>query len=422
MSKKSRAKIKKPNGALYFIVYILVYPFLKVFFRLKVDRSGYSPPKGPFVVVSNHQSFMDFLLAMLAVYPRRLNAVAAQKFFFYRPLDWLLPVMGCIPKNLFDPDARSVMGALSVVKRGGRLLLFPEGRCSTDGVYAGIHKATGKLVGRLQVPVVSCHIEGAYICMPFWRKGFRRGCIRVTLANLFSSDDTQTLDVDEINRRIDERLSGGDTAPPVGPFRVFRAGKLAEGLENILYWCANCGREFSLETSGDTIRCTGCGIAAVMGRDAKLAPVPGSAVPGSVQEWYKGQAAYTEQLLYDGMEPVKTVVSVRMCLNPGMGLEPCGEGELSLDSSGWHYDGKLSGEDVRLFFPIDTVPAIPFDPNDNFQIYAKGSFYAFTPIGNPRACVKYAMLGESAYWRFASEVQMTRGYGCSSEVSEKLPF
>jgi len=271
-----------------------MYPFLKIVFRLEVDRSGYRPPKGPFIVVSNHQSFMDFLLVMLTFYPCRLNAVAAQKFFYYKPLNWLLPIMGAIPKCLFDPDPRSIVGIMSVIKRGGRLLLFPEGRCSTEGVYAGMHKATGKLISKLKVPVASCLIEGAYNCMPFWRKGFRRGHIRVTLADLFSAEDVYVLTVDEINGRIDRRLSGADrtaqiNAPeqseqpitleqhkryitpeqpeqpntteqheryitpeqpeqPIMPLRVFKAKKLAEGLQNILFWCPCCGQEFALAT------------------------------------------------------------------------------------------------------------------------------------------------------------------------------
>ena len=118
--KRARAKIGKPNAILYFLVYILVYPFLKLVFRLKVDRGGCRPmPAGPFIVVSNHQSFMDFLLPTLTMYPRALNAVAAQKFFFYKPLNVLLPLMGCIPKFLFDPDPRSIIGMLSVIRRGG---------------------------------------------------------------------------------------------------------------------------------------------------------------------------------------------------------------------------------------------------------------------------------------------------------------
>ena len=410
MKKSARNKIKKPNGFLYFIVYLLIYPVLKICFRLKVDRSGYSPPQGPFIVLSNHQSFMDFLLAMLAVYPRRLNAVAAQKFFFYWPLDTLLPIMGCIPKNLFDPDLRSVMGIMAVIRQGGRLLLFPEGRCSTDGAYMGIHKATGKLIKKLQAPVISCYIEGAYVCMPFWRKGIRLGRERVTLANLFTAKDTQTLTVDEINRRIDDRLSGVDTTASLKTFCVLKATRLAVGLENILYYCPNCQREFTLTTAGNTIFCTACGNTAIMDRGAKLTPAQGSAVPETVHKWYKEQVAYEARSFCEDMTPIKTQVIVRMPQKAGKGQKSCGMGELCLNSKGWHYNGKLYDETVNLFFPIETVPAIPFDPNDNFQIYAKGSFYMFTPQENPRACVKYAILGECAYWRFASDILMTKSY------------
>ncbi len=97
-------RIKRPNGLVYFLIYIFIYPVLKTFFRLKVDRSDYHPPKGAFIAICNHQSFLDFLLSMLTIYPRRLNPVTAKKFFLYRPLNRLLPFMGCIPKNLFDPD------------------------------------------------------------------------------------------------------------------------------------------------------------------------------------------------------------------------------------------------------------------------------------------------------------------------------
>ena len=415
-------KIKKPNAILYFVVYILFFPLLKLLFRLEVDRKGYSHPVGPFVVVSNHISFMDFLLAMLSFYPCRLNPVTAQKFFFYRPLNRLLPMMGCIPKNLFDPDIRSIMGIKTVIKRGGRILLFPEGRCTVGGAYMGVHKSTGKLIKNLRVPVVSCHIEGAYTCMPFWRKGLRFGRERVTLAGLFSAEDTEVLSIDELNAAIDARLGGLDTSPPRKPFRTYGARRLIEGLHNILYWCPKCGQEFSLVTENCTIRCTSCGNTASMDRYAKLSMGPESFVPESVQSWYKEQSLHEYELLSDDMEPICIQVTVRMPLKAADGITPCGEGVLSLGPAGWRYEGELSGETVSLFFPIETVPALPFDPGDNFQIYAKGNFYSFTP-DDKRLCAKYATIGECAYWRFAEPLQMTPGREsgfCVRERSEEL--
>jgi 1-acyl-sn-glycerol-3-phosphate acyltransferase len=413
---KSKAvKVSAPNGVVYFIVYLLIYPLLKLCFRLKVDRSDYRMPKGPFIVVSNHTSFMDFLLVMLAVYPRRLNAIAAQKFFYYRPLNWLLPLMGCIPKNLFDTDTRPIRGIAEVIKRGGGVLIFPEARCSTDGAYMGMHTTTGKLFKKLGVPIVACRIDGAYVSVPFWRKGFRLGTERLTFTNLLSPEDLQELSADDINRRMDEYLSGVHTLPPKEAFHVYKEKLLAEGLQNILYYCPKCGSEFTTETAGNKIYCTACGNAASMNRYARLTPTAGSIAPETVHKWFKEQTAYEMRAFLANIDQMHTKVSVRMPGKPGEGLEQCGQGEIRLDSEGWHYSGILRGEETEVFFPLQSVPALPFDPNDNFQIYSNGNFYVFTPE-NTRACVKYAILGECAYRHFVSPIHMTDGYDSGFNV------
>jgi len=400
-------KVRKPNAVIYFVVYILVFPLMKLLFRLEVDRTGYVPPKGAFIAVSNHSSFMDFLIVMLSLYPHKVNAVTAQKFFLFKPLHKLLPMMGCIPKNLFDPDVRSIIGITSVIKSGGKVLLFPEGRCACDGVYAGMHKSTGKLIKKLGVPVVSCSVDGAYKCMPFWRGGIRTGRVRIILADLFSTDELQSLSIDDINNSIDKRLGRDEDPTPRKPFRTSGARRLAEGLQYILYWCPKCGQEFTTETEGCIIRCTSCGNAAILDRDAVLHPVSDSVVPNSIHEWYKEQARYEAQKLNEEMEPVCVRVNVRLPSDvPGNGMLESGSGVTSLSPDGWRYEGELKGERVSLFFPIDTVPALPIDPNDVFQIYAHGTFYMFSPE-EKRRCVKYSVIGECAYWKFVKNAQMT---------------
>ena len=399
---------KKPNGVIYFIVYIIFYPLLKALFRLKVRREGPLPDK-PFLVLSNHSSFMDFLLVMLAFYPLRLNAVAARKFFLYRPLDKLLPFMGCIPKNLFDPDARSIISIRNSLKRGGSVLLFPEGRCSTDGEYAGIHASTGKLIKSLGVPVVGCRIEGSYLCMPFWRKGIRRGRVVVSISGLFTAEEAGTASVDEINAAIDERLSGADAKPYGKTFRTSRARRLAEGLEQIIYLCPQCKSEFRLSTKGNEVRCYACGMRAVMGRDGTMAAAGGGRLGAgmTVPAWYKEQIRHEMSGLREDMRPIILRVAVKSpAKEAGGGMRASGRGILRLSPKGWEYRGELDGRIEELLFPIDTVPALPFDPNDDFQIYSGGSFYMFTPQ-DPLWCAKYSVVGECAYHRFASRVMMT---------------
>jgi len=400
-------KVRKPNSVIYFFVYILIYPLLKLLFRLEVDRKNYNVPEEPFIVISNHSSFMDFLIVMLALYPRKFNAITAQKFFLYKPLDKLLPMMGCIPKNLFDPDVRSIIGIKTVLKRGDNILLFPEGRCACDGVYAGMHKSTGKLIKKLGVPVVSSSIDGAYKCMPFWRDGIRTGRVRITIANLFSPESLEALSIDEINNAVDKRLGRDDDAPIKKPLRTSGSRRLAEGLQYILYWCPKCSSEFTTETKGCTIRCTACGNSAELDCEMNFIPAPDCVIPKDIHEWYKEQARHEAKQLHEDMEPISVFVNVLLPSNvPGGGMDRCGSGTISLDPKGWHYNGELKGEQVSLFFPIDTVPALPIDPNDVFQIYANGTFYMFSPE-EKRRCIKYSVIGECAYWKFASPIQMT---------------
>jgi len=409
-------KVKRPNSVIYFLVYIFFYPLLKLLFHLEVDKKNYNPPKGPFIVVCNHSSFVDFLIVMLSLYPIKVNAITAQKFFLYKPLHKLLPMMGCIPKNLFDPDIRSIIGIKTVLKRGDRVLLFPEGRCAYDGVYAGMHKSTGKLIKKLNVPVISASIGGAYKCMPFWRDGIRNGRSRIVLADLLSPDDLKSLSVDEINTAIDKRLNRENEAPPKKPFCTFGTRRLAEGLQFILYWCPKCNKEFTLETKDCSILCTACGNSAELDREMMLKPTPESVIPDDIPAWYQQQANYEAQKLHENMEPITERVNVLLPSDEqGGGMSVCGSGEISLSPKGWRYEGELKGETVDLFFPIDTVPALPIDPNDVFQIYAHGTFYMFSPEDKIR-CIKYSVIGECAYWKFASPVQMTESAVFNNEL------
>jgi len=405
-------KVKRPNAFLYFIIYILVYPLLKLFFTLKVDRSGMEIPKGAHIVLANHFTMIDFLFVMLALYPHHLNAVTAQKYFLTRPLHKFLPTMGCIPKNMFDSDVRSIINMKTVLNRGDGILLFPEGRCSSSQAYAGIHKSTGKLIQKFDVPVISCYIEGAAVCIPHWRKGFRCGRIRVTFRNLLSQTDIKSKTVDEINEAIDARLSGAEGALPVStkkPFQTFSAKRLAEGLHQVLYFCPKCKMEFTMVTKGNTIRCTACGNEATMGRDARLTPSPGSVAEGEISLWFRDQVRHEMQSLSEEMKPLIDKVKVRMpSSTPGGGTIESGFGIMKLDPKGWHFEGEISGESVNKFFSIESVPAMSYDHNENYQIYSGGDYYQFAPE-DPRKCIKYVIIAECMHWKFSPRILMTPG-------------
>ena len=399
------------------MVYIFAYPLLKLFFRLKVERDIADIPKGAHIVLANHVSMIDFLMVMLAFYPKRLNAVVAHKFFLIKPLHKVLPFMGCISKTMFDPDIKSIIAIKTVLKRGGGILLYPEGRTSISGDYVGIHRAAGKLIKKLGVPVVSCYLEGAYICVPHWRNLFRRGRVRLTFKTLITAEEAKALTIDNINNRIDARLSGAEGALPVTkPFRTFSNRRLAEGLQRILYWCPVCNSEYTTETERNEIRCTACGSNATLdcyarfnNNDNSASQAAGATFPGSIAEWFRGQVRYEAESLNEDVNPVISQVIVKTPADkPGAGTVISGEGVMSLDPTGWTFKGELFGESINLVFPIETIPAISYDHQNNFQIYSGGKYYMFLPEDR-RKCLKYAILTECVHWKFSPVKQMTPG-------------
>ncbi|MCL2249611.1 MAG: 1-acyl-sn-glycerol-3-phosphate acyltransferase [Oscillospiraceae bacterium] len=404
-------KIKRPNIFLYFIAYILIYPMLKLLFRFEANRDHFDLPKGPCLFLANHLSLYDFLFVMLPMFPkRRINAVTAQKFFFAKSLHKILPKLGCIPKNMFDPDVRSIVGIKAVLKRGDSVLLFPEGRCSSSMAYSGMHRSTGKLVEKLGVPVVSCFIEGGEICAPHWRKWFRFGKVRVTYRNLFSKSDLSSLSTQEISSAIDARLSGAEgTAPAHKPFRTVFARKLAEGLSRILFYCPSCESEFELLTSKNTISCSSCGFSATMDKQGLLTSSDANSDREHISIWFGKQARFVGRSINENMEPIVDNVKVSTpSPEPGGGMVVSGAGTMTIDRSGWRFEGIMHGENATLFFPVDSVPAISYDHQKNYQIFSNGDYFTFTP-SDLRMCIKYVVLAECLHWKFASEPRLTAG-------------
>jgi 1-acyl-sn-glycerol-3-phosphate acyltransferase len=138
-------------------------------FRLRVTGIEKLPTHGPFLICSNHQSFLDpaVLAGILpgAVF-RDAFAVGTSEIFgsgFMRTLArWLRVVV-------VDPDANLLpaMRAGAFGLRHGRvLILYPEGERSIDGTPKTFKKGAAILSIHLQVPIVPVAIDGFFDAWP----------------------------------------------------------------------------------------------------------------------------------------------------------------------------------------------------------------------------------------------------------------
>jgi long-chain acyl-CoA synthetase len=146
-------------------------------FQLKVSGAEKLPPRGPFLICSNHQSFVDGVV-MGSVLPwsafRGIFFVGTSDIFgagFMRILARWLRIM------VVDPDANLIpaMRAGAFGLRHGRvLILYPEGERTIDGMVKKFKKGAAILSIHVQVPIVPVAIEGFYEAWPRGKRFFQK--------------------------------------------------------------------------------------------------------------------------------------------------------------------------------------------------------------------------------------------------------
>ena len=241
MKKKKKRYPHKPNRILYALAAMVVYPYFKLRFGLKIDRKAICDLKGPVMVVANHGSNIDFLCACLALYPRRMNIVTSNFFFQNKFLAPILHFMGAIPKHQFVPDSGTIRGVIGAIKRGGDVLLFPSGQVMAHGVGGFFPPGLGKLLKSQRVTVVGVRIQGAYLSLPKWGKHQRFGQIHVTAQPLYTPAQLEQMSAQQVQEGVEQALAFNEYDWQRENRIPFRGRKRAEGLEDILVECPRCG-------------------------------------------------------------------------------------------------------------------------------------------------------------------------------------
>ncbi len=146
----------------------LLHVYLRLFHRIQILGKEHIPEQYPFVLVANHCSHLDTpILSSLVPLPLsfRLFPIAAGDTFFESYGSSLFAALFINALPLW----RKKVGAHSLAQFRNRLveepcgyILFPEGTRSRTGQIGKFKPGIGKIVVGQDVPIVPCHIEGAY--------------------------------------------------------------------------------------------------------------------------------------------------------------------------------------------------------------------------------------------------------------------
>lgn len=136
-----------------------------VVFGIRVFHRERLPAAGGVLVVSNHQSYLDPILAAAGM-PRVFHPMARESLFRFAPFGWLIRSLYAFPVRRASADMGAIREALRRLKGDGVVLMFPEGTRTRDGAIGRLHAGPVTLAVRAGVPIVPAVVDGAFEAWP----------------------------------------------------------------------------------------------------------------------------------------------------------------------------------------------------------------------------------------------------------------
>ncbi|MDP9752092.1 lysophospholipid acyltransferase family protein [Thermoanaerobacter pentosaceus] len=146
----------------YYIAKIIVRTIIKVIFKIEIKGLENIPKKGPVIICSNHISFLDPPV-IGALLNRRIYFMAKEELFKNPFLKLLLGTgLGAFPVKRGTADLSAIKTALTYLKKGKAIGIFPEGTRSKTGQLQKAEPGVAMLAIKGNAPVVPIAIKGRY--------------------------------------------------------------------------------------------------------------------------------------------------------------------------------------------------------------------------------------------------------------------
>ncbi|WP_027340281.1 lysophospholipid acyltransferase family protein [Halonatronum saccharophilum] len=129
--------------------------------RWEVKGLEHIPKEGGAIVVANHTSNFDPPIVGSAL-NRKINYMAKEELFdgFFK--DKLIRALGAFPVKRGRADLSAVRRALSLLKEGELLGLFPEGTRSKPGKLRRAKSGAVMIALKSEVPIIPIGLKGAH--------------------------------------------------------------------------------------------------------------------------------------------------------------------------------------------------------------------------------------------------------------------
>lgn len=149
------------------------YRGLRVFFRivfstlwpLRIKGVENVPRDGAAIIVCNHLSMVDPFVVGYAA-NRLVSFMAKEELFGVPVVGFVIRKVGAFPVDRSRRDPASLRIALTVLKGGELLGMFPEGTRSTTGDMQELRAGAARLAARTRTPIIPAAVHNTDHALP----------------------------------------------------------------------------------------------------------------------------------------------------------------------------------------------------------------------------------------------------------------
>ncbi len=329
----------RPNRLLQTVIRVVSMPDLTPSrFSFTTEGMEKIGKKEPILILMNHSSFVDMKIASRIFYPRRYGIVCTSDGFVGKP--WLMRLLGCIPTQKFVSDVSLIRDMEYLLKKKKTsVLMFPEASYSFDGTATALPRKMGVLLKKLNVPVVTVTVHGAFAREPLYNCLQRRDVKLTAHVSCFATaEELKTMTVSELDEKLDSVFAYDhfkwQQEKNITIDETFRA----DGLNRILYRCPHCGTEGKTRGKGTVLTCHHCGVQYELTESGKLKALNTEGKFDHIPDWYKWQRQQVRQELLDGTYSLDVDVDIGVMVDY-KAIYMVGDGHLTHTAEGFTLTG-----------------------------------------------------------------------------------
>jgi len=159
----------------------------KGLFDYRVVGAEKLPFSGPAIIACNHVSFLDPPLVGIA-FDEMVYSFARKTLFDHPLAAKILRSWQVLAVDRDKPDTASLKNIIRLLRDGNKVIMFPEGTRSYDGVPQSAEAGVGLFIAKSKAPVLPVRLFGTYEAYPRGAKTLRPAKITLVVGDLWQPD------------------------------------------------------------------------------------------------------------------------------------------------------------------------------------------------------------------------------------------